>query len=582
MPLSSRLRRAGLALTLLATHVAHAQTIRGTVRSRAGDLGVPGAIVLLIDSAATTTYARTLSGDRGEYLLRAPAPGRYALRALRIGFRPTTTAAFDVAGDTTVTLRVTDIPIALRPVTTRERAQCRIRPDSGLLTAALWEQARTALLATAITQDDAAYHLEAEQHSRLFAARGESLRDVRFVDSARAGATTWRSRPPETLRRDGYVTRDGGGIDFVAPDLAVLLSPYFADTHCLRLADRAPAGMIGLDFAPVGRQRHVEIRGTLWLDAHSHELRTLDFRYDNFAYRGVDSLAGGQAHFARLATGAWVMTDWVTRMPIPPRATSGVPNGLSNGVAGDAAAAALARVAITAGEGRWTSDRVRITGGDLRAVTHGGDTLWTRPTGTLRVAIVVGTGARDIPVAEAMVQLVGSDRSVLTDRSGHATFDGLTPGTYLLEATTAELQLLDRVPTLGRAVVVANAVTDSEVRVERSVDVVRELCGAFPLRPGMLVGVVTRDGVPVPDVPILVDDPKTHGRHTQKWGDSLNKLRSYGNGRLRVCKVPINAALEVRTADDSSHVVVQLAPDRLVAGFTLELPPAVRPTASKP
>src|SRR5690242_15286501 len=130
---------AGLTAGLTLATAAHAQTIRGRVVSRAGTLDVPGAVVLLIDSAATTTYARTLSNARGEYLLRAPAPGRYALRALRIGFRPTTTAAFALAADTAIVLRIADIPAVLPPIATRERAQCRIRPDSGLLTFALWE-----------------------------------------------------------------------------------------------------------------------------------------------------------------------------------------------------------------------------------------------------------------------------------------------------------------------------------------------------------------------------------------------------------------------------------------------------------
>lgn len=545
---------------------ARAQTIRGRVVSRSGESGVPGSIVLLLDSAQTTTVARTLTNERGEYFLRAPLLGRYTLRAMRIGFRPTTTAPFALAGDTSIVLRITDIPVMLQAVATREKQQCRIRPDSGLLTFQLWEQARTALLATAITQDDAAYRLSAEQHSRLYAVRNETLRDVRFADSTRGGAVTWRSRPPEALRADGYVTRDSTGIDFVAPDIDVLLSPYFADTHCLRVNDRAPngSGLIGLDFDPVGRQKHVEIRGTLWLDRQSRELRSLAFRYDNFAFRGVDSLAGGEARFARLATGAWVMTDWVTRMPIPARTPRG----------------GMSELPLVASAGRWTSDRVRVTGGDLRAVLHGPDTLWTRPTGTLRVTLLGATGARDVPVERAMVQLVGSERSALTDDTGIVTFDALVAGTYLLEATTEELQLLGRAPTVARAIVTTNSVVDAQLHVERTIDAVRAICGAFPARPGMIVGVVTRDGTPVPDVPLVVNEPVKAGAGDD-WLDATNKLKSDANGRFRLCKVGVNEATVIRTADDSARVTVVLTPDRFVRGVTLELPSNV-PRATPP
>ena len=134
----------------------HAQIIRGTVSSAVGAGRVPGAVILLLDSSLTTR-ARALTSDSGTFAIGALAPGRFHLKVMRIGFRPTESRVFDLARDTTIDVALTDIPVVLPAVSTRDRNDCRLHPDTtqaGLLTFALWEQAHTAFLAAAISGDD--------------------------------------------------------------------------------------------------------------------------------------------------------------------------------------------------------------------------------------------------------------------------------------------------------------------------------------------------------------------------------------------------------------------------------------------
>src|SRR3954466_2525874 len=122
--------------------IAQAQVIHGTVTSAVGAGRVPGAVVLLLDSSLTS-YARALTSDSGTFSIVA-VPGRFHLKVMRIGFRPTESRVFTLTRDTTVQLELADIPVVLPRVTTRDRNDCRLHPDSSesaALTFALWDEA---------------------------------------------------------------------------------------------------------------------------------------------------------------------------------------------------------------------------------------------------------------------------------------------------------------------------------------------------------------------------------------------------------------------------------------------------------
>src|ERR1051325_1989754 len=64
----------------------HAQTVVGRVTD--AGVGMSGVVVLLVDSAGKTVR-RAISAERGDFALAAGVPGRFTIRALKIGRTPT-------------------------------------------------------------------------------------------------------------------------------------------------------------------------------------------------------------------------------------------------------------------------------------------------------------------------------------------------------------------------------------------------------------------------------------------------------------------------------------------------------------
>src|SRR5262249_44190905 len=206
-----------------------------------------------------------------------------------------------------------------------------------------------------ITLERSDYRFDKVQHVRAYDLRNSELRDVSLTEAETHGTKPWFSVPAERLQQAGYVVEDDSGMTLFGPDLDVLASRYCWDTHCLHLnaGHGADGSLVGLDFEPAERPRHVEIRGTLWLDSTTSELRALSFAYVNLPLSGDDTIAGGRVEFARLTTGAWVLPHWVIRMPMVVGAPLSyrTPRDLAN-----------ARALGIGRRGRW-----RLTGGFIRA-----------------------------------------------------------------------------------------------------------------------------------------------------------------------------------------------------------------------
>ena len=560
-------RLASLCLAAALPATAGAQVIRGTVSSAVGAGRVSGAVVLLLDSGLTT-YARALTSDSGTFSIGVGAPGRFHLKVMRIGFRPTESRIFALAADTTVHLELTDIPVVLPRVTTRDRNDCRLHPDSSdsaALTFALWEQARTALLATAITLEQHDYRFAKLQHLRVYDMRQHALRDIALREIETHGSAPWTSLPAESLRAKGYATEDDSGMTFFAPDINVLLSPYFTETHCFRLArvDPPPAtpGAIGLDFESAGRPRHVEIRGTLWLDAGSKELRTLDFTFVNLPISAPDTLLGGHIDFTRLTTGGWIIPSWNIRMPTPIRP------------AARAWAPGFGPRTVAASRGRWrlTADLVRVAGGDLRAVRRGDaadSVLWRRRTGGVLVQAVTRTDSGLATAPGVMVRLSGSPYDGYSAIDGTVRFDQVLPGTYLFEATTP---LHDAIEANGERTVVsvaADTLVRARVVLQPLADAAADACRDQRLgrRESVLAGRVTLGES---------DSPMPGVRVTLEWPGGDADVRSRDDGYYRICGVPRGKLVLVR-ASAESYMVTQtltLGNEELVRRVDLKLQP---------
>jgi hypothetical protein len=305
---------------IAAGHAAHAQTLTGTVRTRDDLRAATGAMVILTDSA-NKPVAGDVADSLGRFRVQAPRAGRYAIRVERIGLRPVTAPAISLGTGQTVELPIdiaTD-PVALRRVRIDADSRCDVRPKEGTpgeLAAWLWEEARKALTATSVGDAKRSVPLEITD-----VVRWRDLATGRVLREERLPLTRVRGRPftslsPESLSVHGYVEKHGDSTVYAAPDAATLLDARFLDQHCLaaRAATKDRAGLVGLAFRPARGTTLPDVRGVLWLDAESFELRSLDF-----GYTAPESLAdpafGGRVEFAHLSDGQWIVRRWTLRVP---------------------------------------------------------------------------------------------------------------------------------------------------------------------------------------------------------------------------------------------------------------------------
>src|SRR5262249_54236396 len=149
---------------------------------------------------------RSLVGDRGLYDVSARTPGTYRLRTLRIGFRPTTSPLVQLSKGERVMrdLELAAIPVSLDTIRVVDRSPCRVLRDSAALTYGIWEQVRTAFLATELTKARM-YETTIVTYQRHLEPMSEHV--LTHNATVRSGVTTgpWIARDSLLLRQTGYV-----------------------------------------------------------------------------------------------------------------------------------------------------------------------------------------------------------------------------------------------------------------------------------------------------------------------------------------------------------------------------------------
>jgi hypothetical protein len=303
------------ALSALAT-TARAQSVAGAVVSREG---VPlGGVLVSVQDSAGSERGRTISTPSGGFTLRAPS-GPFRVGVARIGYRRWYSAELRAEGRDTLRVRldVDEVAHVLPELIASGPTSCRAEP--GARAAVLWEEARTALSAADATLDQERIWFTVhearrrlDQYERLVA---DSVLVVRL-------AARWpvEALPPDSLFGAGFVQPRTGPDDLAwfGPDLAVLFDPRFLERYCLRaVAGPAGSGLAGVAFAPNPEQRVPGIRGTLWFDEQSRQLRSLDFFHTRLRHWVPAGSAGGRLEFAALPDGRWLVERWRLRAPVP-------------------------------------------------------------------------------------------------------------------------------------------------------------------------------------------------------------------------------------------------------------------------
>ncbi|WP_420126553.1 carboxypeptidase-like regulatory domain-containing protein [Longimicrobium sp.] len=306
---------------------AGAQAVSGRFVDQDGT-PIPSARVTLQAESGAAVHA-VLTGADGQFSLRAPAAGRYLLRAERIGYAATVSAPMTLAAGETATQRLVAAGqrVMLESVVVSAQPRCSIRPGDAEETAAVWGEVRKALDVVSATSGETRAQFAVELFERqLDATSGSVTEDTRRRVQGMA-QKPFVTVDPERLSTTGFVERTRDGYLYAAPDADVLLSDLFLEGHCFRLrsAGAPAAGLIGLAFEPVRGRRVSDVQGVLWVDRASAELRLMEFEYTRPPVRGRAGVPGGRMEFQRLPDGRWITSAWVIRMPVEaPRAQTNV------------------------------------------------------------------------------------------------------------------------------------------------------------------------------------------------------------------------------------------------------------------
>ncbi len=296
-----------------------AQVVRGTVVDEESRVAVPSAVIVLLDGRGTRV-AGALTDEAGRFAILAPGAGSYALRVERIGYRGITSAPFSLSVGQSVEqlLAVPVVPRTLAGIVVRGRERCVVRPEEDDQVSRVWEEVRTALDAAVVTREQRLVRLTLERYDRYVAPHGGAVRRERRWTQSVMSASPFVSAPAESLAARGFVWVDRDTVTYLAPDAVVLASEPFAQTHCLRLrkGDDKHRGLIGVEFEPARGRTLPEVRGVLWVDEQTAELRLLEYTYTPLPPGASAEEAGGRVEFGRLSSGAWIVTRWSIRMPI--------------------------------------------------------------------------------------------------------------------------------------------------------------------------------------------------------------------------------------------------------------------------
>jgi hypothetical protein len=541
--LTSSLRRVAAvvatAAALAALPVAaSAQAVNGAVVEQQSKTPLAGTIVLLLDPSGAQV-GRTLTDEGGRFRVRAPVAGRYQLRTMRIGFRSATSPPLELGDGRTLdyTFEIASIPVVLPAATVSERARCVVDPAEGELVSALWLEARKALTAAQLTQDERRFGVTLQQYERDLDPRSLKVREGRSWEQTGVTENPYSSLPADSLARHGYVQELPTGTWYNAPDARVLLSDEFARDHCFRPHDGegGKPGLRGVAFEPAQRGSKVDIRGVFWLDSATSELRYLEYRYTGLPSYVPDERVGGRVDFQRLPAGAWIVQRWWIRMPTV---------ALVKGERGDQGY----RLGESATKGRLTG--IREVGGEV-VRTYA---LGTTPTSggghaSLRGTVVDSTRGGPLGGAEVALTLGdGEPLRVVADAEGAFTFDSVAGGEYTLTVRHPRLdslgfdalaQTVDLRPGMK---VVALMVTPS------AGDILASLCPAPTTKGGGVVHGIVRDaaGTPLPGA-----------RVTVRWDASgaagakdanLLRVEADEHGRYRACGLPVDVAVTVQGA----------------------------------
>lgn len=490
-----------------------------------------GVVVRLVREGRAV--AMGLSAANGRVRLGAPA-GEYQLLASRIGHESPPPVILTLAAGA-VLERIIVMPVAIRMLPTlvvTGDTRCERRPGGGTLAAGLWEEVQTALTAQQITADQGLELLHVINYEQDLSATGELLRE-RMLGATVTTGRPFAALPASQLVADGFVQRGRDGTTYAAPDADVLLHESFVATHCFRVEEHSgDRDLIGLSFEPAGAPRRPDVRGTLWVDRGTRELRYLEYGYVGLVPPDDLGDPRGRVEFERLPAGTWIIREWFIRMP----------------------RVAERRLAPTE-----IGDRFQLLGHVVRGgrVRRGEPATVTISARSL-IQGVAFDGLAGRPLAGAVVSIDGEPDSTITDAEGGFRLEVNGAGPRVLRASHPRLGIVAD-NSAQEVRLRAGQVTTVEVVVPPVERFARVFCGEAPDAGGALGQLLERSGRPLEGVRIramwLVSVREQGARHRTE--ETVTGAR----GLFAFCDLPARRQVTLQALSSAGTVVASAMVD---------------------
>lgn len=327
MPMSMHSARlAVLAACLLVPAIAAAQggagsagtagSVEGVATSAEDGAPIPFALLRLLPTAPRPDTLRQGTGARGGYRFTGVPAGEYRLQLLRIGRQPVLSPVLQVRAGEPLRhdLRAATQAVQLATVRVRANATCLTTPQLAEepRLAALWNEVRNGVEIRRAFEHRHRFTRIMRQDILIDRVVGRSGRQTRAdtLVSEPDSVDVRDARRAARNRERGY--QDGNLL--VLPYEKELLSDEFMRAHCMETEVAQAEGLLGIRFRPVQRREGTDVRGTIWVEEGSYQIRRLDVEHlrggDAFSWMHLDYadvLVGGSA--IRLPTGGDLKAD---------------------------------------------------------------------------------------------------------------------------------------------------------------------------------------------------------------------------------------------------------------------------------
>ena len=515
------------ACAIAAPHAAESQAVQGLIRDSSG-IAIPGVVVSVVDQSGRV-LSRVLSGPNG-YSIRNTDAGQ-ELQFRRIGFAPFDTAIRSLAR---IDVRLRQLPQELDPVRVSDSRRCSHRSDQGRALA-VWNEARAAMLASAVAQETNRAAATVVRYQRQFGAMSPT---VARSDFSQTGRLLRAARSPEDFARSGYRSERDGLEEYYSPDEQTLFDEGFIGRHCFWLSNsRRADSPIVIAFEPDPQIKTVDVEGEIYFRQAPLDIARVDFRFTGLPDDLRRLRPGGFITYSRTPLGVSIATHWQTRIP-----------------------ARLQGVAVSARTDSLGNRRQRLLGPASSSGLHetgalvetiiwtGGISLVTELPSLSGEVTVTDPG----PPHEAglVVRLAGTPYRTTTDATGRFVLRNILPGRHILvaEDTVWKAFGVERVVTARVDVDSGGIRNVKPLEIQPRQKTLQNACGKDARNAIKLLGL---NGHSILLGRVQGQEPRSTTLLVSATGSPASvEVVTDSAGNFRVCNVPVGTTIRVSSKAD--------------------------------